>query len=249
MSGHHFRIEQHASVGSTNDLVRDRALAGEPEGLVVQADLQTGGRGRHGRRWVSPPGNLYASLLLRPTRPLAQTPSLALVIGLSLADAIAAAARGRLEPRLKWPNDVLLDGAKLAGVLLESLVQGSAAPTIVAGVGVNLRSSPAGLAYATTCLAAQGLALEPVDLLDRFLARFAADYALWQRAGFAACRERWLARAHGLGQPVEVRAGATPVTGRLAQVDAAGRLVVETAAGPRALDAGELFVASPAGVL
>jgi BirA family biotin operon repressor/biotin-[acetyl-CoA-carboxylase] ligase len=234
-----FTVETLPAVGSTNDVVRERALAGAPEGLVIRAEEQLAGRGRHGRGWASPPGNLYASLLLRPARPLTEAASLSLVVGLSLAEAIAAA--GPLDPRLKWPNDVLLDGAKLAGILLENVGDTAATPVLVAGFGVNVASCPEGLPYPVTTLAAAGLALPPAALLDRFLDSFARDYERWTEAGFAALRDRWLARAQGLGAPAGVKVGERAVTGRFVDVDAAGRLVLETAGGRRTLSAGELF--------
>lgn len=236
-----FRIERLPVVGSTNDVVRERADRGEPEGLVVLAERQAAGRGRHGRVWQSPPGNLYVSLLLRPHRPTTELASLSLVIGLSLADTLAELAAGRFRPQLKWPNDLLVDGAKLAGVLLETSLAGEAAPVVVAGMGVNITNSPTGTDYPATCLAALGVELTADALLQAFLLRFAADYAGWQEAGFAALRERWLARAQGLGETVRVRVGQSLVEGRLASLDPAGRLVLETARGRRLLDAGELF--------
>jgi BirA family biotin operon repressor/biotin-[acetyl-CoA-carboxylase] ligase len=239
-----FTVETLPAVGSTNDIVRERALAGVPEGLVIRAEQQLAGRGRHGRGWASPPGNLYASLLLRPARPLAEAASLSLVVGLSLAEAIAAA--GKLDPRLKWPNDVLLDGAKLAGILLENVGDQPEAPVLVAGFGVNIRSAPAGLPYPAATLEAAGLDLPPADLLSRFLDTFARDYERWTAAGFAALRDRWLARARGLGEQAGVKAGERAITGRFVDVDPAGHLVLETSAGRRTLNAGELFFA-PAG--
>ena len=236
-----FTVETLPAVGSTNDVVRERALAGAPEGLVIRAEEQLAGRGRHGRGWASPPGNLYASLLLRPARPLADAASLSLVVGLSLAEAIASA--GNLDPRLKWPNDVLLGGAKLAGILLENVGDQPAAPALIAGLGVNIRSAPAGLPYPAATLEAAGLALPPADLLGRFLDTFARDYQRWTEAGFAALRDRWLARAQGLGATAGVKVGDRAITGRFADVDPAGHLVLDTAAGRRTLNAGELFFA------
>lgn len=236
-----FRCETLAAVGSTNDVVMRRALAGAAEGLVVRALEQKSGRGRHGRQWASPKGNLYASILLRPTRPTTELASLSLMVGLSLADTLAELADCRLRPRLKWPNDVLVGEAKLAGILLESAVASIERPLVVAGIGVNCQSSPEGLPYPTTSLLALGVAVTPEVLLERLLARLAPDYAVWQAGGFTALRERWLDRAHGLGQTITVKAGKTAVTGQLQTVDEAGRLALETISGRSLLDAGELF--------
>lgn len=241
-----FRNETLASVASTNDVVLERALAGEPEGLVVRALEQRQGRGRHGRDWASPAGNLYVSILLRPGRPMHEVASLALVAGLSLADTLEALAKGRFVPRLKWPNDVLVDDAKLAGILLESATS-RGAPFVVVGIGVNVESSPHSLPYPATSLTALGVAVSAETVLEGLTSHLEADYAAWQRAGFSALRERWLGHARGQGSSITVKVGEHAVSGVLQTVDAAGRLVLETAAGRRLLDAGELFFAAPKG--
>ncbi|MFL5336405.1 MAG: biotin--[acetyl-CoA-carboxylase] ligase, partial [Geminicoccaceae bacterium] len=104
--GHGFRLVEYASVGSTNDVARDLAESGEPEGLFVRADRQTSGRGRLGRSWKSPSGNLHASLILRPSRPASEVATLSLVVALALAEAVERLSLGRIKPQLKWPNDV-----------------------------------------------------------------------------------------------------------------------------------------------
>ena len=166
-----FRRERHASLPSTNDLLRDYAAAGEPEGLIVTAERQTAGRGRQGRAWSSPPGNLYASLLLRPAGPLAAAATLSLVVPLSVVDALAGLLDSPTRLAVKWPNDVLLDGAKLAGILLEGADDGAGGCAwVIAGVGVNLAAVPDGLPYAATSLArATGRELTPDAFLDAWL--------------------------------------------------------------------------------
>lgn len=247
-----FRVESLPAVGSTNDIVRERAAAGAAEGLVVRAEEQLAGRGRHGRVWRSPPGNLYASLLFRPERPLAEAATLSLVIGLCLADTIEAVAGPQLAPRLglgvKWPNDVLAGDAKIAGILLENLWAASERPAIVAGLGVNVEMAPEGLPYPATTLRALGVETTPAALLDRLLAQVGADYGRWQAGGFAALRERWLARARGIGEAVGVKVGERTVSGRFVDVDASGHLVLEGPGGLLALNAGELFFGPEASV-
>jgi BirA family biotin operon repressor/biotin-[acetyl-CoA-carboxylase] ligase len=239
-----FRVETLPTVGSTNDVVRERAAAGEAEGLIVRALEQRSGRGRHGRVWTSPPGNFYVSLLFRPKRPLGEAATLSLVVGLSLADAIAALGGPSLPLQLKWPNDLLAGGAKVAGILLENVSVDPAEPAIVAGLGVNVRVCPEGLPYPATTLLALGLEVTPEALLERLLAHVGSDYAAWQAGGFAALRERWLHLAHGLGTPCGVKAGERTVSGRFVDVDAAGHLVLEGEAGRLSLNAGELFFAA-----
>ncbi len=245
-----FRVETLPAVGSTNDIVRERAAAGAAEGLVVTATEQLAGRGRHGRTWRSPPGNLYASLLFRPVRPLGEAATLSLVVGLSLADAIETAAGPTLNPalglRLKWPNDLLAGDAKIAGILLENVAATGEEPVIVAGLGVNVEVAPEGLPYPATTLRALGLEITTEALLEQLLARVGPDYECWQRGGFAVLRDRWLARARGIGEPVGVRVGERTVSGRFVAVDEAGHLVLEGPDGRLALNAGELFFAPAA---
>lgn len=240
-----FTVESLPAVASTNDLVRERARAGAAEGLVIRAEAQTAGRGRLGRSWESPPGNLYASFLLRPERPLDEAATLSLVIALSLAEALTRLPPpAELSPGLKWPNDVRLSGAKIAGILLENAGAEAANPAIIAGLGVNVASAPADMPYPVTSLHAAGAATTPETVLDLFLAAFATNYTDWQAEGFAALRARWLARADGLGEPVEIKRGEATISGRFVDVDPAGHLVLETEGGTKTLPAGEMLLAT-----
>ena len=189
-----FRIEHYGSVDSTNDIVRERHEAGEPPGLIVRADEQTIGRGRSGRRWESPKGNLYTSILLKPDVPGPQLPSLSLVIAVCLAEAIGPKAR------LKWPNDVLIEGSKTAGILLETVDD-----CIIAGIGVNVASHPPQSLYPTTHLRAEGLEATPSELLNALLSRLRIYIPLWQRHGFTAILPHWLERGPKPGEWIRVR--------------------------------------------
>ena len=243
--GHGFRLLELATVASTNDVARRMADAGEPAGLIIRAERQTAGRGRHGRTWHSPPGNLYASLLLRPARPMAEVASLSLVFALSLAEALDELSAGRLAPRLKWPNDILVDGAKLAGILLELVADPRRDMTgLIVGLGVNVGWAPAGsLPYPATSLAAHGLLVSPRKVLAALVAPLRARLDRWEAAGFAAQREDWLARAAGRGGPVEARIGNRVVRGMLVDLEPGGAVCVEHADGTReSLSAGELVI-------
>ena len=198
--GHGFRLLELGAVGSTNDVARELADQGEPEGLFVQAAEQTAGRGRHGRIWQSPPGNLHASLLLRPTRPLAEVATLSLVAALALAEAVAELSGGAVQPRLKWPNDVQIDGAKVAGILLEAASDARGACSwLIIGMGVNVAAAPgAEVPYATTSLVEAGLAnVTPATLLGALAAAMRPRLDQWLAQGFAGPRPAWLARAAG----------------------------------------------------
>ncbi len=228
--GHGFRLLELGAVTSTNDVARELADAGEPSGLFVRAERQTRGRGRLGRSWQSPAGNLYTTLLLRPRRPLAEIATLSLVTALALAEAVGTLSDGRARPRLKWPNDLLLDGAKVAGILLEATADGRGGCLwLLIGIGVNIAASPgAAVPYPTTHLQRAGLPeLTPRQLLPALAAQLGQRLDDWERAGFAALRQGWLDRAAGLGSAAEVKLGDRVVRGRLRDVDAGGALHLE----------------------
>jgi len=230
-------------VDSTNAEALRLAVAGAAGPLWITAREQSAGRGRRGRSWTSPPGNLHATLLLRDPAPPAAAPQLGFVAGLAVHDAAAAQApglAGRLA--LKWPNDLLCDGRKIAGVLIE----GEGSPLAVAvGIGVNCRHHPGDLAYPTTDFAAEGADIGPAALLDELARAMAARLHQWQRgAGFAAIRQAWLTRAHGVGGVVEVRRdgdGTAATAGRFETIDDSGRLILRTAAGVTTVAAGDVF--------
>jgi BirA family transcriptional regulator, biotin operon repressor / biotin---[acetyl-CoA-carboxylase] ligase len=181
-----------AETGSTNDDVAALARAGAEEGLWLRAERQTGGRGRQGRVWMSPPGNLYASTLVRLRAGDPPAPGLALVAGVALH---AAAARIAPGVRLKWPNDLTAASAKIGGILLER--EGEA---VVAGFGVNLAHHPDLPGRATTSLAAlAGAAPAPDLFLEALAATFGEWVARWRREGLAPVRAAWLAAAHPIG--------------------------------------------------
>ena len=241
--GHGFRLESHAEVGSTNDLARARAVAGEAAGLVIQADAQTRGRGRFGRNWASPAGNLYASFLLRPGGPLAEAATLSLVAGLAVAEALDPLVDDPARLRLKWPNDVLLDGRKLAGILLEGADDGrGAAAWIVVGLGLNLAWSPADLPHTVSLAAAAGRQVGPSAFLGALAPILGARLKAWHAHGFAGLREAWLARALGIGSEVTLRVGAEQVRGLLADLGEDGSILIENELGClNHYSAGELF--------
>lgn len=229
-------------VGSTNTYVRDRARQGAPEGLVAVADHQTAGRGRLDRRWESPPGaNLLASVLLRPASSGGDVHLCAGAVALAGADVCRVVAG--VEPVLKWPNDLLLDGAKLAGVLAEAEFAGPSLTAVVVGIGINVAwPGPAGAGG--TCLDDVGRSAQPVDrrvLLDHLLGALGPRLALLGEAdGQAILADEVRRRCATLGQEVRVILAGEELTGRATAIDDAGHLVVETVAGPRTVSAGDL---------
>jgi len=223
------------SVGSTNDEAARLAEAGASEGTVVWSREQTGGRGRRGRHWASPIGNLYTSTILRPACAAARAAELGFVAALAVADIVP---EGR-EVRLKWPNDVLADGGKVAGILPESAIGGHGeVEHVILGIGVNIGFAPQ-LPDMRYPGAALGGSVE--GALEKLTASLAARLAQWRLEGFETVRAAWLAKAGPIGLEVDVKLGEELVSGRFAGVDREGALLLETPAGPRKIVAGELL--------
>ena len=238
-----YRLEIFEHLGSTNDQAMACARAGDPGQLWIVAQTQSAGRGRHGRIWTSPPGNLYASLLLIDPAPRAHAPELGFVAGVALAETLHGILGYDQRLALKWPNDLVFDGAKFCGLLLEATATPEGRFACVAGFGVNCRSHPQGLPYPTTDLAALGVVCEAGDVLTLLSASMASWLDRWAGgANFAEVREAWLRHAGHLDRPVRVTFGAKSVEGLFRTIDAAGRLVLETETGRMTLDAGDVFL-------
>jgi len=229
------------TLGSTNAEALARARAGERGPLWVVAAEQTAGRGRRGAAWVSKPGNLCATLLLTEPSPKAAAPQLSFVAALALHDAAAGvAAASNLALMLKWPNDLLLGGAKLAGILIEG--ESEPAFAVAIGIGVNCAHHPEATAWPATDLAVAGALVTPEALLAALAAAMARRLAQWDAgAGFAAIRADWLKRAAGLGGDIRVRLPEREFSGRFEGVDEAGRLLVTEGGALTAVGAGEVF--------
>ncbi|MCC6949116.1 MAG: biotin--[acetyl-CoA-carboxylase] ligase [Bradyrhizobiaceae bacterium] len=233
------------TVGSTNAEALARARAGDMGPLWIAARRQTAGHGRRGRTWVSEPGNLYASLLLADPAPPAAIPGICFVAALALHDALLDVAHG-LAPaqlRLKWPNDLLLDGKKIAGVLVEGMSLGGGPTVTVVGFGVNCRHHPANVEFPATDLAAAGYAVDTEALLEALGAALAERLKEWDRGeNFVSIRAAWLARAAGIGEAIEARLPNRTVAGIFETVDESGALVLKHRDGTReTIAAGDVF--------
>lgn len=238
------------SIGSTNAEGLRLARGGERGPLWVVARRQETGRGRRGRPWASEPGNLFASLLVVDPGPSERAAELSFVAALAAHDAIVEAAPG-LSGRvaLKWPNDVLVDGAKVAGILIEGEGTAQGPLAVVVGIGINVTGHPDATPYPATDLARAGAGVTAEALFRRLSAAMAARLTQWDRSrGFAAIREAWLAAASGIGAEIRVRLPDRELSGRFERLDDAGRLVLLLSDGRReAVTSGEVFPVGGAG--
>jgi BirA family biotin operon repressor/biotin-[acetyl-CoA-carboxylase] ligase len=224
-----------------------RRAAGLAGPTWILADLQTAGRGRRSRPWASPRGNFHGTLVLKPQEPPEEVALRSFAAALALRDALVALTGLPDALALKWPNDVLLNGGKLAGILLESQGLGGPDPVLCIGIGVNLIAAPdpsqvePGAVPPVSLLVETGLRVTP----ERFLDALAPAYADWEttfaRQGFAPLRTAWLAHAARLGQPIRARTGAETRDGIFDTIDAQGNLILRMATGAVAIPAAEVF--------
>lgn len=258
------RLVALGTIGSTNKEARIRAQGGETGPLWITAVAQTEGSGRMDRSWVSPAGNLYASLLLSDPSPFERAPELAFVAALALRDAIIAEVP-TLAPQLgfKWPNDLLLAGDKCAGILIEGEVEPGKSVTVVIGIGANCARHPQTASssdaepegfrplpfrdetvlFPATDLRAHGASITPQQLFRRLSATMCRRIAQWDRGqGFSAIVGDWVAAARGIGEAITVRNGGSEKHGRFVGLDQSGRLVLELRGGGiEKISAGDVF--------
>ena len=237
-------LEYLPQTGSTNDVAREQARAGAAEGLLVVTGEQLRGRGRRGRTWVAPPGSaILASVVLRPQTPLAEAFAPTMIFAL----AVQAAARAWGAPAgLKWPNDVLCRGRKLAGILCEMTLTGGIAEFVVAGFGVNIDLEPdaLGLGAVATSLRQEIAGPLPTreEVLVRILAEAEARYTRWQAGAYGAIWAEWRAALTTLGSYVRIDPGdGALIEGTALHVAPDGALIVRTGAGEQAVIAGTVL--------
>ncbi len=232
------------SIDSTNAHGLRLALT-EPTWII--AEEQTSGRGRRARVWASPRGNFHGTLVMAPTEAAAVVALRSFAAALALRDALVALTGLPAAFTLKWPNDVLLNGGKVAGILLESIAAGAGVAQLAIGIGVNLIAAPdaallePGALRPVTLLAETGLRVTPEVLLDHLAPAYAAWEAVFQTQGFAPLRAEWLAHAARLGEVIRARTGTQSREGRFDTVDASGALILITAQGRVAIPAAEVF--------
>jgi BirA family biotin operon repressor/biotin-[acetyl-CoA-carboxylase] ligase len=230
-----WRLQTHSVLESTQDVAIAAATSGDPGRLAILADEQTNGRGSRGRAWAGATGNLYFSGLFRPWNLSPQPGFWALLAGVVLHDAVTSAVPDPVRLKLKWPNDLLRDGAKLGGILIDSAL----APTglldwVVIGMGVNLRTAPVLEGRNTTSLA--DMAVTPAALASRILATFDR----WIDRPLPELRDAWLDRAHPIGTWLDITTGAQRHTGAFAGLADDGALLLSTHAAP--ITVGDVFL-------
>jgi BirA family biotin operon repressor/biotin-[acetyl-CoA-carboxylase] ligase len=244
-----FHLSVHDTLASTNTGALALARRGETGPLWVTARQQTAGRGRRGNAWISTPGNLYATLLLCDPAAPENAPQLSFVAALAVFDAIvdrATALREKLA--LKWPNDILCGGQKLAGILIEGETI-AARLAVAVGIGVNCMHHPVDTAYPATDLAAAGTAVSAEDLFFALSGAMARRLAQWRRGDdFQSIRTNWLDRAAGIGGEMRVRLPNREFSGRAEALDKHGRLLLRLADGTlQTITAGDVFPVAASG--
>lgn len=231
-----WRLKTYEVLPSTSDLCRSLAEAGEPDGLAVLARRQTQGRGSRGREWIAPPGNLNLSVLIRPREMVASAAQWALLAAVALAEALAPTAR----LQVKWPNDLLLDGRKVAGILLDSADDGRGGLAwLVIGMGVNLAQTPS--LYDREAGSLQSAEL-PEQVASRVLERLEAWRQVRLLDGFAPVRAAWLSRAQEIGATVSLRIGEERRGGQFAGLGEDGSLLLRTGGRVHAFTTGEVML-------
>lgn len=248
-----YRLESFETIGSTNAVALERAAAGDSGKLWLVSKKQESGRGRRGRAWSTQEGNLASTLLLIDQFDIKTAATLGFVAGLSLGDALEAvfAAFGPASmPKigLKWPNDVLINGAKLSGILLEMTVLLQDRFAVAIGIGTNVVSFPDDLPYPATSLNALGSRADAETLFTALSDAWAVNYRIWNGGrGLDDIRKRWLERAHGLGENVAIKVQDRIIEGRFETIDEACRFVIRDDEGARvAITAGDVYFGTAA---
>ncbi|GBR14743.1 biotin--[acetyl-CoA-carboxylase] ligase [Gluconobacter frateurii] len=218
-----WRFEFYETLGSTSDLLKEKAEAGAQEKLAIQAFAQTSGRGTRGRSWVDPGGNLAISLLFRPEKSTDFLAAIPFLTALSLYETARQFSSGEADFMLKWPNDLLLSERKMAGVLIEA--GGSADHKwVVVGIGANLRQAPQIEGRKLSALSEVAVVPDPAVFGRSLTLQMDHWISIWEAQGFAPIREAWLERAHPVGRHLAVQRGETYISGSFSGLDEQGRL-------------------------
>ena len=232
------------STDSTNEEAKRLALDGAPEGTVVWARKQTAGKGRRGRSWVSGEGNLFCSILLKPECHAFKAVQLSFIASLSMAEAAASVLPKGTFVNCKWPNDVLVEGRKISGILLETqTVPLGGMDWMVIGAGLNITDFPEDVEFpATSLVREKAREVSAGEMLETFCLRFLAGYVTWKNLGFEPARKAWLKRAAWLGEEITVRLDHETLKGEFKELDKDGTLILLHNGVERRITAGDVFV-------
>jgi BirA family biotin operon repressor/biotin-[acetyl-CoA-carboxylase] ligase len=235
------------SLDSTNEEAKRLAQAGAKSGAIIWARSQTQGRGRQGRVWESQDGNLYVTFLLAASEPIAKLAELSFVAALAVADTVRPLLPSGGDLRCKWPNDIYLNGKKLAGILLESLEtqnpEASKKRWVIVGIGINVENCPESLKESATCLKQCGVEIISAKIvLARLIDDFFRWHGIWREQGFAVLREKWLAQAYGMGKAARVVTPQQEWSGKFTGLGESGEMLLQQKDGTvTPLTAGEVF--------
>ena len=236
-----WKVHVYSSLESTQDYVRDLADEDFAEGTAIQSMIQTKGKGRAGREWTSPMGNMYMSVLLRPYCQAMIAAQMSFVVAVAMSEAMDAYVPQTHKKTLKWPNDIFIDGKKCAGILIESILDSKGiAHAMIVGTGVNILSAPEGAVALRDV--SNGLQVPIHPFRDYYLSKLSENYLAWKAGGFADIRRKWLAQAHGLGQPITARLPDGPAKGVFRDIDENGALILTLADGSdKVIHTGDVF--------
>lgn len=231
------------TIDSTNEEAKRIAANGGSHGAVIWSKEQTAGRGRAGREWDSEPGNLYVSVLLRPGCDISVIPQLSFVAALAAHHTIEDVLDEDSDISLKWPNDILVNDRKIAGILLESFsVPGDDERWVVVGLGMNVEHSPENVRFPATSLKEEGVEIISAKIvLSRYVHCFIENYNAWSRRGFTAVRRQWTQAAWGLKRQVRISLPNEEVQGEFRGIDTTGALILQVGGKRMTIQAGDLF--------
>ncbi len=236
-------------IDSTNEEAKRLAIDGIEGNHAIWAESQTQGHGRYGRHWVSPPGNLYLSLLLRPEHDVATASQLAFVAAVAMADTVSFFLSTSARIGYKWPNDIMVENKKIGGVLLESRLKAgsNSLDWLIIGVGINIIDHPELLAertgYEATSLQKEGAEIPSVSaVLYKFMQSFTANCAKWKKNGFSPLKELFLEKALNVGRTITVRTADSRLSGVFTGINDDGCLLLTLEGGHQhVITVGDLF--------
>ena len=232
-----FSIYHYGEITSTADAVKDDFFKATNDNFVVVADNQTVGRGRGAKSWNSHTGNLFANIVIPISGDISKYSQMSFVMGLVISDIVSNLTDNK-QVQVKWPNDVLVGGAKICGILLEIVNN-----KLSIGVGFNVKSAPVIPDYETCSLADLGENIDKLEILKQLIERFNQWLDTWEVQGFDVILSMWKNRAKGIGSPIKVNLADKTISGTFVDVDNNGAIILETPSGTQIINSGEVVLA------